>query len=330
MARFGANATTEDGTKKEVSDEFEVDYRDDHAQPAIIGRVESVKESVLKKADDARIPKKRFAERQALKHKDQQHLENLFNLPAQLKDSRDIRQEREQALRNEIQTLKKQQNDEEKLSEEDRLLSQVQKKKKIEGEVRDLKGEDEERVKEILLLPKAFENLRASGPERAKDAVENELKKLTKQQKEEEEKRKEKSASPTTSVQSSEKFHPVSTHEILVASRWLLHLRIALCVLFFLMALFPDFRLSIQEVIINRFIGCMTPAVLREVSTIGGMFKETLPLTSKIIQSLYKIFGFWVSTAGVVWLYFQLREIVRFIGISTTALIQNTKNGKKG
>ena len=108
MARFGANATTEDGTKKEVKEEFEVEHRDEYGQPAVIGIVESVKESVLKKADDARIPKKRFDERQALKRKDQQHLERLFNLPAKLKDSQDLRQEREQALRNEIERLKKQ------------------------------------------------------------------------------------------------------------------------------------------------------------------------------------------------------------------------------
>ena len=63
--------TARDIEEEEIKEEFEVEYRDEHGQPAVIGIVECVKETKLKLVDDARIPRKRFAERQALKKKDQ-------------------------------------------------------------------------------------------------------------------------------------------------------------------------------------------------------------------------------------------------------------------
>lgn len=209
------------------------------------------------------------------------------------------------------------------------ISDQTKKRRKFPGEVRGLLTEDDERVKEVLLLPQAFENLRKSGPERAELALEIEVEKLVKQQKEEEKKMKENSASSTTAAQPSKKAHPPSKRESYVAQRWLLHLRIVLCVFFFLMALFPMLRLSIQELIANPVIGYATSAILCEVSTVGEKFAEKLPLTSTITVSLYNFFGFWVFTAGVIWLFFQLVEIAQFVRVSSTAVIQNTTESKK-
>ena len=187
--------------EKGVKEEFEVEYRDEHGQPAVIRIVECVKETKLKRTDDARIPRKRFSERQALKKKDQQHLERLFNLPTRARDSQNLRQERETALRKEIERLKKQQEEEDQNIQKGSTSSEVEKRNKIPGEGRGLLAEDEERVKELLLIPQAFENLRKAGPERAEHALETELEKLIKQQKEEE-KKKESSVSSTTATES--------------------------------------------------------------------------------------------------------------------------------
>ena len=258
-------------------------------------------------------------------------METLFSLPSRLKDSRNLRQERETALRKEIERLKKQQEKEDKKIEDGSILSQVEKKENIAGEARRLLAEDEERVKEVLLVPQAFENLRKSGPERAKDALETELQKLITQQKQEEEKKKkENSASFTTAVQRSQKSHLPSKREIAGAPKDCYYIYESSCAWFsVLMALFPAFRLSIQDLIINPVIEYVTSAVLREASTVGEQFTERLPFTSKIIVSLYNIFGFWVFTAGVIWFYFQLGEIARFVGISTGTLIQNRKKSTK-
>lgn len=318
--------TAGDIQEEEVEKEFEVEYRDEHGQPAVIGIVECVKGTKLKIADDARIPRKRFFERQALKQKDQNHLETLFTLPARLTDSQNLRKERETALRKEIERLRKQKEEEDKMMEDGAISDQIEKRKKFSGEVRGLLTEDDERVKEVLLLPQAFENLRKSGPERPERALETELEKLMEQQKEEEKKKKENSASSTTATQSSKKSHPPSKPYSSSAQRWLLYVRVALCVFFFLMALFPTFRLSIQELIANPVIGYVTSAMLCEVSTVG---QKLLPLTSTITVSLYNFFGFWVFTAGVIWLYIQLVEITQFVGVSSRALIQNIAKSKK-
>jgi Fe2+ transport system protein B len=329
VAAYMTEYAARDIQEEEVKKEFEVEYRDEHGQPTLIGIVECVKGTKLKIADDARIPRKRFFERQALKRKDQNHLETLFTLPARLTDSQNLRKERETALRKEIERLRKQNEEEDKIIEDGAISDQMEKRRKLPGEVRGLLAEDDERVKEVLLLPQAFENLRKSGPERAELALETEMEKLLKQQKEEEKKKKENSASSTTAAQPCKKTHPPSKRESYVAQKWLLHLRIALCVFSFLMALFPTFRLSIQELIANPVIGYVTSAILCEVSTVGEKFAEKLPLTSTITVSLYNFFGFWVFTAGVIWLYFQLVEIAQFVGVSSRAVIQNTAKSKK-
>jgi hypothetical protein len=82
--------------KVKAIEEYVVEARDDHGHPAIIGRSPVVPApSPLKKLDDKKLPRKRLAERESLKQRNRQKLENLFWLPAQLQSAQQAQQEAE-------------------------------------------------------------------------------------------------------------------------------------------------------------------------------------------------------------------------------------------
>lgn len=96
--------------------EYVVDSRDEYGQPAIIGRYPSIQPTELKIKDDRKIPKKRRAERQALNHRDQTRLHELFVLPQSIAEAKEHREKRENALNAEIEKLKTREKDATKIS----------------------------------------------------------------------------------------------------------------------------------------------------------------------------------------------------------------------
>src|SRR5271169_6100651 len=128
--------------------EFVVDNRDDHGRPAIIRLHEVDEPSNLKKADDKKLSKRRLRERQALKLKDQQHLQKLFQLPNALEGVQQRRKETETALTSEISVLIKEQEAKETMNVDgDTPAESVGKKyyrPQAVGETRELITEDEE------------------------------------------------------------------------------------------------------------------------------------------------------------------------------------------
>jgi hypothetical protein len=92
--------------------EYVVDSRDEHGQPAIIGRYPLIPPSELKVKDDKKLPKKRRTERRALNYRDQDRLHGLFVLPQAIAEAKEHREECENALKMAKQQLKPQKNKE--------------------------------------------------------------------------------------------------------------------------------------------------------------------------------------------------------------------------
>jgi hypothetical protein len=83
---------------KEIQ-EYVVEARNDHGHPTVIARAPAVAPSPLKKFDDRRLPRKRRVERDSLKSKNQNKLEELFWLPAQRELAEQAQKEHEANLR---------------------------------------------------------------------------------------------------------------------------------------------------------------------------------------------------------------------------------------
>jgi hypothetical protein len=97
-----------------------------------------------------------------------------------------------------------------------------------------------------------------------------------------------------------------------------------LCVVFFLMALFPSFReWVIREFIVKFCIDYVAPPITGYLCGLGEQFSATFPLTSHIILTLYKVFGFWGLAIGFLWFGCKLVDVISVIRMSVDALVFN-------
>lgn len=321
--------------------EFVVDDRDDHGRPAIIRLHEVDEPSNLKKADDKKLSKKRLRERKALKLKDQQHLQTLFQLPKALEGVQQRRKETETAFTSEISDLIKEQEAKKTMNVDGDIpaesIGRNYYRPQAVGETRELITEDEERIKKVYLVPQALENLRKGGQEPSDQALRTEILRLLKEHKkkeeEEEERRKREAATSIPSVPAQES----KTCQVgLIAptqpdSGIAIYLSLLLSAVFFLMALFPSFKnFVIRDFIVNFLIGAVAPPLLRSACTLGEQFAERLPLTSFLIVSLYNVFGFWVLALGATWATWNFWIVLKVVGLSIRALARAMTGRLKG
>lgn len=312
--------------------EFVVDRRDENGRPSIIGFCPIIPPSDLKRRDDKKLSRKRRAERQTLISKNQQHLENLYNLPAELENVSQKRHDTGDALRDELEKLGKERDEKSAKKDDDSYRpSLIEKLLAYPGRITEITKEDEKRVKIKLLLPRALENLRKSGREPTEEAIDEELNKLVKEQEEEEKKKEVAQLSSAVEAQTSQPSPQLEYYVTTQSDSWaMVYLSFALSGVFFLMAVFPSFRsFVIREVIVNFVIGGVAPPLLRGACVFGETFTERWPLTSFLIVSLYNVFGFWVLAAGMTWAAWNLWTVVRVVDVSTRALANTLTGGTK-
>jgi hypothetical protein len=198
-------------------------------------------------------------------------------------------------------------------------------KKKLQ-EIEALKAKYQRKWGELYYLPLELERAKHE-----KEMLERELEernKRTQRQEGLDEKKEAKSDdTPTLPVVVSEVIPPPTSlasappqqanTKVARQSNTLLYIYMASSVLFFSMALFPDFRVwFVDEVVVKFGIETLSPPLLQCSSHIGHKLMETFPLTSKLILMLHNIFGYWVLAFAVIWLGLQVRELLRFVGMS--------------
>jgi hypothetical protein len=308
--------------------ELVVEKRDDHGQPAIISVCATSPPSSVKIADDKKLSKKRRRERQALKSKDQNRLNMLYSLPKELEAARKSRQENETTLKAGIKRLRK---EVEKEAENNKKVSSTSAQNttsNIPGQLQSLTEEDERRLKETFLLPRALENLRKARINLDDKNFNAELfaeldklwKELMKIEEEAEKEEKRNKASQVENQVSRVSSQPGCIISPPSNSSAFVYVLLSTSVTFFLMALFPAFRsIIIKDLVCNFFIGAVAPPLLRRAFIIGEEFTNQWPLASFLIVSLYNIFGFWVLAAAVIWALYNLWVVANVVKVSARA-----------
>lgn len=312
-----------------MSVEYEVDERDEHGLPAVIAAYPKRRTNYLKLSDDRKMSKKRLQERIFLKIKDQQRLGHLYNLPKNLESTQRRRQTKETELKNAVETVRKEEQRKKNMKDDNLVEKLINKELAIRGLGHLNRGyteEQDEWIKKVLLVPRAYENLRTARRECTQNALEEEVGRLKTEQEEQEEKERNQEAvstplSPNEPQPSQTFFQDKRAMMIPPQSSTMINISLILSIIFFLMAMIPSFRsFVVREFIVNFLIGAVAPPLLQGARVVGEMFSERLPLASFLIVSLYNVFGFWVLAGGITWVAWNLWIAARVVQLSSKAL----------